>query len=189
MTNEMDIEYGQKNYDSTLAPFFRKFADTDESNHTCDSIIDNNLDIINIFTKINLPKEITNFYINNNAIDKELYIKEWTLFSINKIIDMYDNHNKDNIINIVDLGFKYLGMGWIKVAFYNLKLNKIYYRHDGGSNGYDRLDNYDKLKKYSKDYNSYTTLSINNNINGINFSEFLDEINSIKDETSCIAIH
>ena len=113
------------------------------------SITDINLELLEKLNNIKVPKDIQDFLINNNAIDKELYIHNWTIFPINKIIErQYNILNKDSIKNIIDIAFTYMGMGHINVAFYNTQLKKILFRWDGGSNCYDRIDNYNKLKLY-----------------------------------------
>lgn len=182
--SNIDINNSTQNYDSTLAPFFRNNYDSDVEDIDSESIINvDKINLINKFTNINLPIEIKNFYINNNSYNRELYIKSWTLFSIKKILDMHDNYLKDDITSIIDLGFIYLGLGWIKVAFYNTEDNMIYYRRDGGSNGWDRNANYKNLKKYD---------TLNKKSNGMNsdksisFSTFLKEINEENNETDAI---
>ena len=143
-----EVKYSHKNYDSTMAPFFRNNVNNNDNNSN--SIIEvNNLDIIEKFKLLNLPKEIVDFYIDHQLYDKELYYNIITLFSINKILEMQEQYNKDNINNIVDIGFTYEGMGWIRVIYYHKNFDKLFVRYDGGSNGYDRLENYNKLKKIS----------------------------------------
>ena len=43
-------------------------------------------------------------------------------------------------------------MGHCKAAFYDPQTNMIYYRNDGGSNGWDREERYEALKSYKSDY-------------------------------------
>ena len=43
-----------------------------------------------------LEKAITDFYLDNNADNRELYINSWTFFSIQKILEL----NKDKILNL-----------------------------------------------------------------------------------------
>ena len=49
-------------------------------------------------------------------------------------------------------------MGHIKVIYYNTKFNKLFFRRDGGSNGYDREFNYNAMKELSK-INNHDILS------------------------------
>ena len=148
MTN--NINYGYENYDSTMAPFFRQAINSDISYANCISLLDNNIDKINVFKCLGLPKNINDFFINNQAFNKEIYVNNYTFISITKILDLYKYYKNDNITNIIDIGFTYEGMGWIKVIYYNTKFNKLFFRTDGGSNNYDRLDNYNNMKIMSK---------------------------------------
>ena len=146
-----NINYSYENYDSTNAPFFRPALNNDISYANNTSIIDNNnIDIINKFKMLGLPMNLNDFFINNQAYNKEIYINNITFLSIKKILELVNIYNNDNISNIIDLGFIYEGMGWIKVIYYNTKFNKLFLRMDGGSNGYDRLHNYNDMKNISK---------------------------------------
>ena len=169
-----NIEYSYENYDSTLAPFFRKNINNNINEHNSENVLNiENLNLINDFKLLNVPKDIEDFLINNNAYRCEIYINNYTFLSIKKILELYDFYKKDNITNIVDLAYIYMGMGWIKVIYYNSKFNKLFFREDGGSNNYDRKDNYDNIKKKSKIKNI-------EDINDIsyNFEEILNIINS-----------
>ena len=144
------INYSYENYDSTMAPFFRPAINSDISYVNCISLLDDNIDKINDLKCLGLPKNINDFFINHQAFNKEIYVNNYTFISITKILDLYKYYKNDNIDNIIDIGFIYEGMGWIKVIYYNTKFNKLFFRIDGGSNGYDRLDNYNKMKIMSK---------------------------------------
>ena len=144
------INYSYENYDSTMAPFFRQSINNDLSENNSTSIIDNNINIMDEFKMLRLPINLNDFFINHQAFNKEIYINEYTFLSIKKILDLVKSYKNDNIDNIIDIGFIYEGMGWIKVIYYNTKFNKLFFRIDGGSNGYDRLDNYNKMKIMSK---------------------------------------
>ena len=144
------INYGYENYDSTMAPFFRQYINNDISLNNEISILDNNnIDIINEFKLLGLPKNINDFFINHQAFNKEIYFNEYTFISIKKILDLYDTYKNDNINNIIDIGFLYHGMGFIKVIYYNTKFNKLFFRLDGGSNNYDILNSYNNMKNIS----------------------------------------
>ena len=156
--NSINLNYDIKNsyqgYDSTIAPFFRSFIDENKEDITSESVIPEsyliNIDIINKFTNLCQDKIIENFYINNNGLDREIYIKDWTFFSIEKILNLDEMYNSNNIKNIIDLAYRYHGMGWIIVAFYYIPEKKIYFRMDGGSDGHDRIENFNKLKNIDK---------------------------------------
>ena len=134
-----------------------------------DDLIENKLN------QIELLEEIKNFYREIGTTSQEIYINEWILLSIKNIIKISENYKKDNI-HTIDFAYKYLGLGHVKVAFYDKKFNRILYRHDGGSNGYDREDNFEKLKIYNSNTND-------NIYYGFTFDTFLQEITEKKLET------
>ena len=143
-TNQENILFSPRNHDSTLQPFFLPNIDND----TNISIIeDNNLILAIEFKELNLEKSIADFYLDNEAYDREMYTENWTFFSITKILELNKYYTSHNINNIVDLGFIYHGLGHIKVVYYNKITKKIHFRMDGGSNDYDRMANFNELKK------------------------------------------
>ena len=92
-TNQQNILFSPRNHDSTLQPFFLPNVDNDKNI----SIIEDNNLLLNIeFKELNLEKNITDFYLNNEAFNKEMYIENWTFFSITKILELvkhYTSHN------------------------------------------------------------------------------------------------
>ena len=176
--NNIDLQNSQSGYDSTIAPFFRGYVDIDRDKVESDSIIPEyniiNIDLINRFTHICPDQIIQDFLINNKGIDREIYTGEWTLLSMQKILDLDTTYRESEIKSIVDLGYVYHGLGWIIVAFYYRNSGKIYFRMDGGSNCYDRLSNFNNLK------------TINHSIkmvieNGITFTDLLYRIQHNKE--------
>ena len=85
---------------------------------------------------------------------------------------------KDNI-NIIDIGLKYLGMGYIKVVAYNLTHNYYFYREDGGSSDIDRLYNYNKL--LFKDTTNIFSVKL-----GFTFVEFFAQVHGELPEKECL---
>ena len=168
-TSKQNILFSPRNHDSTLQPFFLPNVDNDSNENQNISIIeDNNLLLAIEFKELNLIKSITDFYLNNEAFNKEMYIENWTFFSITKILELVKHYIENNINNIVDLGFMYHGMGHVKVVYYNKITKKIYFRMDGGSNDYDRMANFNELKKISNNEVAY--------IGGIDFTYFINNI-------------
>jgi hypothetical protein len=158
--NKININFdvSKPNWQSNQEPFMSNSQDL--------SIIKDNY--INLkLSETELSDDIKNFYKIFGSSSQEIYINEWTLFSLDNIIYMHNNYIKDNI-NIYDLGIEYLGMGHVNVAFYDPVNKIINYRHDGGSNGYEREYNYQELKNYYK-----------KNITGYTFTEFINTINNI----------
>ena len=123
-----------------------------------------------------LPVELKQLYEHIGSSTQEIYIKNWTLFSLDAIIDRINIIKQDNI-NVMDIGMRYCGMGHCKMAFYDDVTKYIYYRADGGSSDWDRLANYENLKKYKSDPNKV----------GLTVGEFIKEINGDQDyESRCI---
>ena len=118
--NNIDLQNSQSGYDSTIAPFFRGHVDIDRDNVESDSIIPEyniiNIDLINRFTDICPDQIIQDFLINNKGIDREIYTGEWTILSMQKILDLDTTYRESEIKSIVDLGYVYHGLGWIIVA-------------------------------------------------------------------------
>lgn len=149
--NMDNIKYSKQNYDSTLNAFFRRNVNENISEHFSDNILNTNfLTLIDNFKLLNLPANVVDFFINNNAYECEIYINNYTFFSITKILEIYEYYKKDNIINIIDIGYIYQGMGHINVIYYNTKFNKFFFRNDGGSNGHEREFNYNNMKILSQ---------------------------------------
>ena len=166
-TNQQNILFSSRNHDSTGQPFFLPNVDNNQ-NQSISIIEDNNL-LLNIeFKELNLEKAITDFYLDNEAFNKEMYIEKWTFFSITKILELHKHYIENDINNIIDLGFMYHGMGHVKVVYYNKITKKIHFRMDGGSNDYDRMDNFNELKKISNNEVAY--------VDGIDFTYFINNI-------------
>ncbi len=167
--NQQNMLFSPRNHDSTLQPFFLPSVDND-TNQNISVIEDNNLLLAIEFKELNLEKSITDFYLTNEAFNREMYKLDWTFFSITKILELVKHYTSHNINNIVDLGFIYHGMGHIKVVYYNKLTEKIHFRMDGGSNNYDRMDNFNELKKISNNEILQT--------DGIDFTYFINNITS-----------
>lgn len=89
--------------------------------------------------------------------EKEIYIGDWTIMSLKECIDRYKDFCKNKRTDVFDIGYRYLGMGHIEVISCDLNSHLLFYRPDGGSNGYDRYDNYQNIikngsEKYEKFY-------------------------------------
>lgn len=169
---KMEIKISNPEFDSTVQPFF--FNDNSCKNidlieqikiisnkEQLNSILNNDY-----FNK--LPENIKEFYYLFNNINNEIYIHYWTFFSINNILKRYNEFYKKDNIYIIDIAYSYLGMGWIQILSYDPIKEKYIVRDDGGSNGFDREDNYKNLKDYCK--NS----SINHNFYKLSFNNFID---------------
>ena len=129
----------ENNYNSSKRPFF----------------IQNNIYDFNISNSSNniieekLPKKLNNnikliYKILNNT-EKEIYLNEWTIMSMDNALNIYNNYLNNGQENVFDIGFKYEGMGHITVISCDLNSHLLFLRPDGGSNGYDREENFKNL--------------------------------------------
>ena len=169
-TEKLEYFLGVSGHISVDCPFMR-------TNPTNEKRIDHSLnDKLEQLARL-LPESLVELYRHIGSSSQEIYIKYWTLFSIDSILERHAIIKKDDI-EISDLGMRYCGMGHCKIAFYDPETKYIYYRADGGSNGWDRIDNYEKLKNYKSDINRM----------GLTFKKFIDEINTevSESETPCI---
>ena len=145
----MEYKPGTVNHDSTNHPFMGNSIGEE-------FLVDSSLN--SLLDKIPISDEIKNFYRRFRSSNQELIRERWTFFSPVKIMSVMKRHMSDNI-ETIDLAFEYIGMGWVNVAFYYPPENKILFRRDGGSNDWDRKDNYNNLKNFDlikfKDGNSF----------------------------------
>lgn len=136
------------NHNSTSVPFFAR------SQNIEDFIINNNKINNNIPERLNRNIKLIYELLGDN--EKEIYIGDWTLMSINEAVKIYENYCSHGQKNIFDIGYRYIGMGHIEVISCDLNSHLLFYRPDGGSNGWDREANFNKvINKGSKDYEQF----------------------------------
>ena len=135
-----------EDYDSTVQPFFMGNKDNIfkiDYKSIRDTPSRLNRNIILIYNILGNPK-------------KEIYLGEWTIMSLEKAKDRYKKMCEDGQFNVFDIGYKYEGMGHITVISCDLETHLLFYRPDGGSNGYDRMDNYNNvIKKSTSEYDKF----------------------------------
>ena len=145
-----------KNYTSTDKPFFMK--NSTESFKQYNEL------------KLQIPENLNNnvkliYEIFGNE-KKEIYLDEWTIMSLEEALQKYKDICEQGQNNVFDIGYQYLGMGHIEMISCDLKSHLLFYRPDGGSNGWDRINNlneliqkgstpYDKFHFYKWFYNIY----------------------------------
>ena len=83
--------------------------------------------------------------------DIEVYLGKWTIMSLNKSLENYKQYCDDGQNKVFDIAFAYMGMGHIMVLSCDLENHLLFKRRDGGSNGYDREDNYKDLLNYKSE--------------------------------------
>jgi hypothetical protein len=98
-----------------------------------------------------LPKglncSVKSIYEILGNMETEIYIGEWTIMTITRALEIYEEYKKSGRENVFDFGFRYMGMGHIEVVSCDLDDFKIFFHPAGGSNGYDREDNFNDIVK------------------------------------------
>ena len=79
----------------------------------------------------------------NLKTDQESNISGLTFLKLKEIENRFENYN-----NFFDIGVIYAGMGHVIVLSFVPSIKKLFFRYDGGSNGYEREDNYNYYHNY-----------------------------------------
>jgi hypothetical protein len=77
--------------------------------------------------------------------DKEVYIGYWTILSLNQVLDRFKKLKDKNQKRVFDIALRYTGMGHVDILSCDLQTHKLFIRHDGGANGWERQANRDAL--------------------------------------------
>jgi len=157
---------GEEGYTSTQNPFFAQSRENVGE-------ISNNIQHVNeLLEEISLPLFLIDFYrqIKNHII--EYYYGNWILYSLTNIKKQYRIMKELEQHRVIDFSLLYIGMGHIIVASIDPIDNKVFFRRDGGSNGFDRVANWDFIKNYTPKIDSK-----------YDFSKWLNLANGIIDWT------
>lgn len=160
-----EAKISDDNYQSSQKPFF---VNKPTKNFTINY---NSIDISKIPEGLN--RNIKSIYQILGDPKKEIYIHNWTILSLDEAINKYNLYCSHNQSKIFDIAYIYMGMGHIKVLSCDLDTHLLFFRPDGGSNGYDREDNFNKLiKNGSTNYKQFM------------FSDWFFKLNSLENELS-----
>lgn len=148
------------NYKSTQQPFFHKE-------------INKNFEIEFFNNEYDIPSELNRNLILIYKIfgnpNKEIYLGDWTIFSLKEAIEQYKDYCQKGQTKVFNFAYKYMGMGHVQVLSCDLESHLLFFRNDGGSNGYDRLANYNDIVKNGSD--KYQKFFFSNWFYKIEFSE------------------
>ena len=143
-----EAKISDDNFDSSQQPFFI----TNPTNNF--TINYNHIDLDKIPDGLN--RNIKNIYQILGDTKKEIYIHNWTILSLDKALENYNLYCSHNQSKIFDIAYTYMGMGHVKVLSCDLDTHLLFFRPDGGSNGYDRDDNFNNLiKNGSSNYKQF----------------------------------
>ena len=126
-------------YDSTMEPFFHK--DFNELSFTEDF-----KEIPELPDSLNRHIKLLFQIISNPKL--EVYLENWTIMSLDKCLERYNNLCDNSQELVFDFAFQYAGMGHIEMLSCDLTNHLLFKRMDGGSNGWDREANYNELLNY-----------------------------------------
>jgi hypothetical protein len=143
---------GGDNHNSTQQPFCLTNIDTSNKKSA-----ENHLQYINDFSKkYNMPSKLHKLYQLINSPQSEYIFKSknveyqsWILFSLYDVEQRCNNFKKHNQNRVVDFSCIYMGMGHVLVSSFDPETQQIFYRMDGGSNGYEQEDNWKKIIAYT----------------------------------------
>ena len=129
----------KEEYQSTQEPFFCN----DPRSESFDIEFNNNEIYKDI--PLGLNRNIILIYKILGNPKKEIYLGRWTILSLEEALKQYKDYCEKGQKKIYNIGYKYLGMGHVQVVSCDLDSHLLFYRNDGGSNGYDRIANYEDI--------------------------------------------
>lgn len=94
-----------------------------------------------------LNNSIILMYRLMGELQKEVYLDEWTIMSVDESLTKYKKYCEEGQKDVFDIAYAYMGLGHIRVISCDLSTHKLYTRPDGGSNGYDREFNHETMIK------------------------------------------
>ena len=133
-----DAKISKSEYDSTKEPFFQR----DEK----DNFTEDFKEIPEIPESLNRHIILLYQIIGNPKV--EVYIKDYTIMSLDKCLERYKNLCEQGQELVFDFAFRYMGMGHIEVLSCDLTNHLLFKRDDGGSNGWEREAHYNELLNY-----------------------------------------
>ena len=105
-----------------------------------------------------LPEKLKEFYAKYPpTFEFTMKSSEWTFLSEQEIARLYDGMCTAGQARLVDFALQNLGMGHVETCAYDPVTNTVFTARDGGSNGWDRADNF--KNKVSLDVNAQPRVS------------------------------
>lgn len=161
--------FSRSDYNSTCIGFFQQDTSAPPS------INENLEEVRNIIQNVPVPQYLIDFWTHIKSAHVEYYFGKWTLMSLKNIYERYTLIQKCGQTRVIDFAFMYNGMGYIIVAAYDPKYDKIFFREDGGNNSHTRSIHWNFIKKYiplindTIDFSEWVHLATGKNVwgNGI----------------------
>ena len=123
-------------------------------------IVKGKIDILK--QKYNIPNDLYNLFLKNINLETSIcFESEYRSLDIERIFELKENYN-----HFIDFFYRYIGMGHMELISMCIYTQKFFIRRAGGSNGFEREDNYLKYKDFKLD----------NTKESFNFGEILNRI-------------
>ena len=141
-------KHSEEGYNSIQKAFFIQSKNNSEE-------IRADIDSVNeILIEMPMPLFLIDFYRTIKNPNIEYYYGNWTLFSLINIKDRYNIMKEIEQYRVIDFSMLYLGLGHIIVASFDPIDNRIFFRRDGGANGFERIENWNFIKEYKPEVES-----------------------------------
>jgi hypothetical protein len=131
-----------------------------EMNEKINPIVKDKIDILK--EKYYIPIGIYNLFLKNTNLDTSIcFESDYRSVDIERIFELKESYN-----HIIDFFYRYIGMGHMELISMCIYTQKFFIRRGGGSNGFEREDNYIKYKDFK----------LNEKTETFTFEEILDRI-------------
>lgn len=142
-------QMGESGHDSTQQPFFLKGETHDfvpgqtQLPELPDGLNRNFRDMYEIIC--NPDVEVT-------IQTTDEFSEQWTIMSANKAKEIFDDYKSGGQESVFDIAYTYMGLGHINVLSCDLHTHNLFVHEDGGSNGWERQSNREKILNYNREH-------------------------------------
>lgn len=133
-----DAKISSEGYDSAMIPFF--------ANDIHSEFKEDFKDIPEIPESLNRHIILLYKIIGNPKV--EVYIKDYTIMSLEKCLERYKTLCEEGQELVFDFAYRYMGMGHVEMLSCDLTNHLLFKRDDGGANGWEREAHYNELLNY-----------------------------------------
>ena len=138
---------GRAGHDSASVPFMRSAAAEDATEAPSASAA---IDLGEHLAEVDLPPRVRALFDAIGDPTREYLFNHWTLLSLDfirkRVRTLRDAHGQEDV---VDFAMSYAGMGHVVVCAYSPSTQQIFYRVDGGANGYEQDHSHRLLVAYT----------------------------------------
>jgi hypothetical protein len=91
-----------------------------------------------------IPTKLKVLYNCIGSTREVTFKSKFTLFSLDQV-----NEKNDTYDTFIDIGLTYMGMGHVIILSMDKKEQLFFFRHDGGSNGYEVEERFNTFKSFT----------------------------------------